>query len=150
PTSSRSEADSLSIFHSVSFGENDGSWHEAAVRKCPLLRRLWGLSGHRRFMSTRPSQTGFSDNPVFACPRAHRNESVPALHGPGVEVNASVALRFAARILRWRFWKSVIIVLATVAVVVLFQYVRKGGLSLAGDTCLRIAAIMLALIAALG
>ena len=23
------------------------SWHEAAVRKCPLLRRLWGLSGHR-------------------------------------------------------------------------------------------------------
>jgi hypothetical protein len=21
--------------------------HEAAVRKCPLLRRLWGLSGHR-------------------------------------------------------------------------------------------------------
>ena len=22
-------------------------WHEAAVRKCPLLRRLWGLSGHR-------------------------------------------------------------------------------------------------------
>jgi hypothetical protein len=34
--------------------------------------------------------------------------------------------------------------------VVLFQYVRKGGLSLAGDTCLRIAAIMQALIAALG
>jgi hypothetical protein len=23
-------------------------WHEAAVRKCPLLRRLWGLSGQRR------------------------------------------------------------------------------------------------------
>src|SRR5215813_3350717 len=22
-------------------------WHEAAVRKCPLLGRLWGLSGHR-------------------------------------------------------------------------------------------------------
>src|SRR5262249_3082764 len=22
-------------------------WHEAAVMKCPLLRRLWGLSGHR-------------------------------------------------------------------------------------------------------
>src|SRR5262249_12275438 len=22
-------------------------WHEAAVRKCPRLRRLWGLSGHR-------------------------------------------------------------------------------------------------------
>ena len=22
-------------------------WHKAAVRKCPLLRRLWGLSGHR-------------------------------------------------------------------------------------------------------
>jgi hypothetical protein len=34
------------------------SWHEAAVWKCPLLRRLWGLSGHRyqrrRFKSTRP------------------------------------------------------------------------------------------------
>ena len=26
---------------------NVGFWHEAAVRKCPLLRRLWGLSGHR-------------------------------------------------------------------------------------------------------
>jgi len=24
-----------------------GSWHEAAVKKGPLLRRLWGLSGHR-------------------------------------------------------------------------------------------------------
>src|SRR5262249_16669521 len=23
------------------------NWHEAAVRKCPFLRRLWGLSGHR-------------------------------------------------------------------------------------------------------
>ena len=23
------------------------SWHEAAVRKCPLLLRLWVLSGHR-------------------------------------------------------------------------------------------------------
>ena len=22
-------------------------WHQAAVRKCPLLRRLCGLSGHR-------------------------------------------------------------------------------------------------------
>jgi len=31
------------------------SWHEAAIRKCPLLRRLWGLSGHwsASFMSTR-------------------------------------------------------------------------------------------------
>jgi len=24
-----------------------GLWHEAAVKKCQLLRRLWGLSGHR-------------------------------------------------------------------------------------------------------
>jgi hypothetical protein len=24
-------------------------WHEAAVRKCPLLRRVWGPSGHRSF-----------------------------------------------------------------------------------------------------
>jgi len=23
------------------------NWHEAAVRKCALLRRLWGLSGHQ-------------------------------------------------------------------------------------------------------
>jgi hypothetical protein len=26
---------------------HDRFWHEAAVRKCPLLRRLWELSGHR-------------------------------------------------------------------------------------------------------
>jgi hypothetical protein len=37
-----------------------------------------------------------------------------------------------------------------VALVVLFQHVRKGGLPLAGDICLRIGAVTLALMAALG
>src|SRR5262245_7341520 len=43
-------------------------WHEAAVRKCPLLRRLWGLSGHdqrRRFMSTRPRGAESLEAPIL-------------------------------------------------------------------------------------
>ena len=31
------------------------SWHEAAVRKCLLLRRLWGLSGHRSAIAEQSS-----------------------------------------------------------------------------------------------
>ena len=30
------------------------SWHFSDLVQCPLLRRCWGLSGHRGFMSTRP------------------------------------------------------------------------------------------------
>jgi hypothetical protein len=28
-------------------------WHQAAVRKCPLFRCFWGLSGHRPAMANR-------------------------------------------------------------------------------------------------
>ena len=30
-------------------------WHEAAVKKCPLLRRLWGLSEHRSAIAEQSS-----------------------------------------------------------------------------------------------
>lgn len=46
--------------------------------------------------------------------------------------------------------RSALTVIAVVALVLLFQHLRKGGLSLAGDDWLRIAAAMLALTAALG
>jgi hypothetical protein len=35
-------------FHKPRFAKSRMAyWHEAAVRKCPLLRRLWRLSGHQ-------------------------------------------------------------------------------------------------------
>jgi hypothetical protein len=37
----------MHLCQSVAASAQDRLWHEAAVRKCPLLRRLWGLSGHR-------------------------------------------------------------------------------------------------------
>jgi hypothetical protein len=55
-----------------------------------------------------------------------------------------------ARTLRRKFWRAALIVIAMVAVVISFQHLRKGGLSLAMDDWLRIAAAILALTAALG
>ena len=56
----------------------------------------------------------------------------------------------AAQTLRHRFWRSAFIVVATLVLVLLLQHFRKGGLSLATSDCLRIAAVVLALMAALG
>jgi hypothetical protein len=55
-----------------------------------------------------------------------------------------------ARTLRRRFWRSVVMVVAVVALVLVAQNLRAGCLSLAGDDWLRIAAAMLALTTALG
>ena len=69
----------------------------------------------------------------------------PALYGPSTHAHHATA-----RTLRRKFWRSALTVIAVVALVLLAQLLRKGGLSLAGDDWLRIAAAMLALTAALG
>jgi hypothetical protein len=70
----------------------------------------------------------------------------PALYGP----DAGSQHHDAARVLRRKFWKSAVMVFAVVALVVFFQHLRKGELLFAGDAWLRIAAVTLALMAALG
>lgn len=69
----------------------------------------------------------------------------PALYGSIAGVHDATA-----RTLRRRFWRAALMVSAMVALVISFQLLRKGGLSLAMDDWLRIAAAMLALTAALG
>jgi hypothetical protein len=55
-----------------------------------------------------------------------------------------------ARLLRRKFWKSALMVVGAVCLVLLFQHIRKDGLSLTDGDWLRIAAVVLALTAALG
>jgi hypothetical protein len=69
----------------------------------------------------------------------------PALYGPSAHEHLATA-----QALRRKFWRAAFTVIGVVALVLLFQHLRKGGLSLAGDDWLRIAAAMLALTAALG
>jgi hypothetical protein len=71
----------------------------------------------------------------------------PELYGAGTNADQHYK---AAQTLRHRFRRSTFLVVATLALVLLLQYFRKGGLSLATSDCLRIAAAVLALIAALG
>jgi hypothetical protein len=68
----------------------------------------------------------------------------PELYGSGSEAHYDIAGR-----LRRKFWKSALMVIAVVGMALLLQYLRKGGLSLAGSDWLRIAATVLALMAAL-
>jgi len=46
---SRSLESDVCVWHTatVRCGALGRGWHEAAVRKCPLLAALWGLSEHR-------------------------------------------------------------------------------------------------------
>jgi hypothetical protein len=69
----------------------------------------------------------------------------PALYGSGAGVHHDLA-----RLLRRKFWQSALMVVGAVALVLLLQHIRKGGLSLTGSDWFRITAVVLALMAALG
>ena len=70
----------------------------------------------------------------------------PALYGP----DAGPQHHDTARILRRKFWKSAVTVFVVLSLVILLRHLRKDALPLAGDAWLRIAAVTLALMAALG
>src|SRR5262249_38270919 len=55
-----------------------------------------------------------------------------------------------AALLRRKFWKSTALVTILIVVVLLFQFVRKGWLPFSANDWLRIAAVLFALVAALG
>ena len=60
-------------------------WHEAAVRKCPLLRRLWGVSGHPSAIAQQSSiyeytPSGSAPGMIRASP-APRELSMGVNHG---------------------------------------------------------------------
>ena len=85
---------------------------------------------------------------LFTIPPAFRSLAAawyPALYGPSAHAHHATA-----RALHRRFWRSVLMVIAMVALVLMVHYLRTGGLTLTGNDWLRIAAAMLALTAALG
>lgn len=55
-----------------------------------------------------------------------------------------------AQALHHRFWGAVAIVVGTVALLLLIQGLRQGGIPVAGDDWFRVGAVIFALVAALG
>jgi len=85
---------------------------------------------------------------LFTLPGAFRHlaaEWYPTEYGSGADNQYLVQ----ARLMRRNFWVSAFIIAAVVALVLLVQHIRKGGLPI-GEDWLRVMAVILALMAALG
>jgi hypothetical protein len=70
----------------------------------------------------------------------------PAEYGTGADAHHADS----ARMIRRKFWQSVLLIIGVVILVLSVQHLRKGRLPLALADCLRIAAVIMALMAALG
>ncbi len=70
----------------------------------------------------------------------------PAEYGTGADAHHADS----ARMIRRKFWQSALMIIGVVILVLFLQYIQRGRLPLALGDWLRIAAVILALMAALG